>query len=258
MILSRLLRLGRQIAKDLLWRSLRPSHLLGSGLRVEVRNRADWMLFNDIFVEGEYDPAISLVLADRRESPLVLDLGANVGYFSLRFADRWLRDRGGPADLRIFAVEAVPSLVREYERRLGQPRLEGRVSCRSGLAGRRTGEASVTLRRFHAMGSIVRTSRWTSRLRAPYLDLERLLPPGEPIALLKCDIEGAEEELLETYPDLLRRVEHAVFELHPGVCDVSRCLALLEAAGLAPVGEPRGHGTEAQVQTFSRIRDERE
>ena len=68
-------------------------------------------------------------------------------------------------------------------------------------------------------------------------ELETLFPEGVSIDLLKCDIEGSELELLESYGDLLRRVEIAVIELHHEICDTARCYELLRAAGFA--GEER-------------------
>lgn len=251
--MKRTARLARQVWRDLLWHSLHPVHLLRSRLRVELKSRADWMLFNDIFVEGEYDRAISLVTAAPPEDPLILDLGANVGFFSLRFADRWLSAIGDRAPFRIAAVEGVPGLVREYDRRLSQPPLMGRISSYCGLVGRRSGVAEVTAPRFHVTGSIGPSSRWVRRFRVQYLDLEDLLNPRERIALLKCDVEGAEQEFLETYPGLLERVDHAVFELHTQRCDVPRCRRLLKDYGLTRIDQVADHGATATVELFSRV-----
>lgn len=253
MTVRRTVRRARQVWRDLLWHSLHPVHVLGSSLRVELDSRADWMLFNDIFVEGEYDPAISLVTAAAPKDPLVLDLGANVGFFSLRFADRWLSAFGDRTPFRIAAVEGVPRLVREYDRRLSQPALKGRISSHCGLVGQRSGVAEVTAPRFHVTGSIGPSSRWVKRFRVQYLDLEHLLNPMERVALLKCDVEGAEQDFLDTYPELLERVDHAVFELHPERCDVPRCRKLLSDYGLTRIDQLADHGATATVELFSRV-----
>jgi hypothetical protein len=56
---------------------------------VKVASKGEWWVYNDIFVDGEYDMPIHTALEDR--SPvrpfIVLDLGANVGYFALRVLD---------------------------------------------------------------------------------------------------------------------------------------------------------------------------
>jgi hypothetical protein len=51
------------------------------------------------------------------------------------------------------------------------------------------------------------------------------------IDLLKCDIEGAEQLFLETYPDLLQKTHAVVVELHSEHCDTARCRSLLNDAG---------------------------
>jgi hypothetical protein len=67
--------------------------------------------------------------------------------------------------------------------------------------------------------------------RASYVDLSVLLGSTARIDLLKCDIEGAELLFLQNYPDLLQKVDVAVFEFHRDMCDVDRCQALLVEYG---------------------------
>ena len=86
----------------------------------------------------------------------------------------------------------------------------------------------------------------------PFVDLDTLLPPGERIALLKCDIEGAEEIFLENYPQLFSRVDRAVFELHYDRCNVDRCVDLLDQAGLTRRTVIRDCRPEYSVDLFER------
>ena len=51
------------------------------------------------------------------------------------------------------------------------------------------------------------------------------------IDILKCDIEGAEQRLIENYGDILRKTRVAVFEFHRDRCDTQRCRALLRDYG---------------------------
>ena len=46
-------------ARKFVWMRLNPSWRLNSGVTVRVLNYNDWMIYNDIFVEGEYDAAIN-------------------------------------------------------------------------------------------------------------------------------------------------------------------------------------------------------
>jgi len=68
-------------------------------------------MYTEVFRKGEYDSAIdrALTLADR-DRCLVVDLGANVGFFTLRVIDR-ARSESRPCDVSVLAVEGSP-LVR--------------------------------------------------------------------------------------------------------------------------------------------------
>lgn len=221
--------------RRLLWKLPNLRRRLPSGLTLEVAGPADWTIYNDVFADGEYDEAIRAALDEAPAGrPLaVLDLGANVGYFTLRLADLALRQG---IDFRVVAVEPAPRLVRELERRLlAQPALGGRVRVVHGLAGRRQGAGRLYESPHHFEHSAVprRGGRGGREVDVPYVDLGAELAGWPEVDLLKCDIEGAEEVLLETYAgDLLPRVRRAVVELHHDRCDTARCRDLLRAAGL--------------------------
>ena len=214
------------------WQQINPTWQLQSGLVVEVNNIAEWVVYNTIFVDGEYDTAIDMLLRSDEDSPLVLDIGANVGYFCMRFADRWLRKRDEKSSFTVVGVEGSPATYKELLRRTNQPALAGRCELHLGLAGKRSGVGYISTSPFHVTNSIV-TKNARSATRVPFIDLHSLIPENRQIALLKCDIEGAEESLLENYTDLFRRVNLAIFELHSDKCNVERCVELLDAAGLS-------------------------
>ncbi len=207
---------------------------LRSGLVVTVASPSDWVLYNDIFVEQEYDAAIDLALERARagaDRPLtVVDLGANVGYFTLRAADRAATEAPA-APIQFVLVEPSPFLAGELKRRvLSQPRLKGSILLLQGLVGRRDGTGVLFESPLHFENSLTARSGLRRR-EVPYLDLDAALGSGRQVDLLKCDIEGAELEFLSAYPDLLRRTAVCVIELHPGKCDTAACLHLLEEAG---------------------------
>jgi len=208
---------------------------LPSGLHVPVASHGEWIIFQDIFVGAEYDDAIAAGLASvhRGETLTVLDLGANVGFFTFRLASAALLAHPSRG-FRVVAVEASPFTHAELVRRLeAEPKLRDRVTAVNGLAGTRSGQAVLYESAFRGMSSMTHVP-FTRPVPVDYVDLERLLPKG-PIHLLKCDIEGAEEATFATYPALLRRVRNLVVELHPELCDVPHCRALLTEAGLKQI-----------------------
>lgn len=214
------------------WQQINATWQLQSGLIVEVNSIAEWVVYNSIFVDGEYDIAIDLLLGSDDDSPLILDLGANVGYFCMRFADLWLRRWDDKRSFTVVGVEGSPATYQELLRRTNQPAIAGRCDLHLGLAGERSGVGYISKSPFHVTNSIV-TKKSGSATKVPFIDLYSLIPENRQIALLKCDIEGAEESVLENYPDLLKRVDVAIFELHSDKCDTKRCIELLDAAGLS-------------------------
>jgi FkbM family methyltransferase len=234
------------------WRTRPLRHTLPSGLRVEIKSFSDWVVYNEVFVDGEYDPVIDDVISRARTDVWTLDVGANVGMFTLRYADRWLRgDRAGCRH-HIVCVEGAPPTFRILAKQLDQQPLASMCTLHLGLAGERSGAASISTSAHSGVNSIIDQSPSFSRVRVPFLDVEQLLPPDVRIALLKCDIEGAEELFLANYPDLLRRADRAVVELHHQFCSPYRCRELLMQAGLKRVSVLKTYGDDCTLEWFSR------
>jgi hypothetical protein len=124
---------------DLRWKTRSLVHL-------HVATFEDWILYNEIFVNGEYDHAIALAVDAARDdgSPLqVVDLGANVGYFTLRAVDHVLGRGGAVESLTITAVEPNLAHAREYEARvLHANGLAARARVVRGVVGERHGTAA--------------------------------------------------------------------------------------------------------------------
>lgn len=220
---------SRQLAR---WSGRELQHTLSCGATVSIASPSDWSVYNEIFVDGEYDRAIQPALAWKTEAPLVVDLGGNVGYFALRFAELWSRHRTD-APYQLISVEGCPRTFDRLSRHLTQPALQGQCVAHHGLVGRRAGTASITTSALSGLNSISMRSRQSlSWATVPFIDLESILPRERRITLLKCDIEGSEELFCDCYPQLLRRVDLIVVEFHPHLNDVDRCRTLLSAAGL--------------------------
>jgi len=210
---------------DLDWRL--PSHLA-----IRIRSVSDWFIYNEVFVSGDYDPAILMAL-ERAKSVgelHVLDLGANVGFFSLRCVDLARRQQLQGLSLHITAVEGNPRSYRELRLRLCQENHLPSFTAINGLVGARQGTAAISDLEFSGRNQ-VGVDRPRQHFMVDYVDLEKVLGKGR-IGLLKCDIEGAELDFLRNYPQLLQRTDVAVLELHPQECDEEECVSLLRAAGL--------------------------
>jgi FkbM family methyltransferase len=217
---------ARRRVRQLMFEWLNLTWPLESGIFVRVGTYGNWIVYNEIFVEGVYDEAIDRALdtLDGATTLKVLDLGANVGFFTLRVADR-LHRRAHPPALSVVAVEGHDEWIEELRARLFVDNTAlGETTVVHGLVGRRQGSAVL-----HAANSILRDPGAAGPL-VPFVDLTTVAPSGT-IDLLKCDIEGAEQLFIEEYGDLLRRTRVAVFELHADLCDVAACRDQLQRAG---------------------------
>ena len=238
------------VARDLLgrmvWRARSLTWEMRSGVRVELRSYAEWVVYNDIFVDGEYDWALERVLAGKRERTFVVDLGANVGLFAWRTIDR-SEGRGIKVDLLM--VEASRRLVRRLEEDMSRAPASATIRIVRGLVGERGGSGILKESAFHVSNRVVATGGAGNTV--PYINMSELIPMGRRIDLLKCDIEGSELRFVETYPDLLMMVDCAVFEFHPKLCNVEACRDLILASGLKNHRVER-HGEDISVEVFWR------
>lgn len=227
---------------------------LRSGLTLQVQCQADWILYSEIFVDAEYDPAIAGMLArtDEARTLNILDLGANVGFFALRLVD--LLMNAGRRNVALLLVEGAPENVATLQRRIAaSPEIGQRTRIVHGLAGARSGSATIYAHRFHSASSVINPvmEKHGHGHKVDWIDLDALTADMPTIDLLKCDIEGSEALFLETYPDLIRKVQAAVLELHPQLCDVPACRARLHEAGLTRTTVLR-EAPDQSVELFER------
>jgi FkbM family methyltransferase len=205
-----------------------------TGLRVKVSSRSDWTVFNEIFVEGFYDRAIAHVLNQVPVNRMlhVLDLGANVGFFALRFSQMVFQSDHPDRPFFIHCVEGSPRVYEDLAARVvGNPRLKGHIETVHGLIGQRSGSTKIYQSSFGAGNSTI-PQHWSTPVTVSYVDLYALVHDG-PIALLKCDIEGSEQTFQNQYHELLQRTDAAVVELHHKYISPSTFCQGMRALGFA-------------------------
>lgn len=206
---------------------------LCSGINVKIESYADWAIYNDIFVDGEYDLAIKKVInATHTERHLnVLDIGANVGFFTLRVADLVLRSEKPQTSFEVVLVEGSPKVYHTLKSRLSaEPLLNNKFKIINGLVGQRQGKGKVFESDFHVTNTIL-LNHLSKGVDVPYIDLMEIYQGNYEIDLLKCDIEGAELIFIENYQELLRKVKYAIFEFHHSLCDTDKCFNILRELG---------------------------
>lgn len=246
-VIKRVLTVGpsERTDKSSPWDELNLTHVLSCGATIRVRSWSDWWVYNEVFVDGEYDEAINLAMrgAEPSSAILVLDLGANVGFFTARFVDICSRTYPGRRP-RVVMIEGSPSIYRELivrSNEFAQQDISLTRIC--GLVGARSGASEIVETPFSARNTLIPEHNVgvmdADQMRhqwVRYIDLLELVRSDERVTLLKCDVEGSEERMIESYAEsLLQRTDVAVFELHNRLCDVDRCIRLLGTAGLRPL-----------------------
>ncbi len=193
---------------------------LRNGLEIEFLpgDVSLWQI-GEIFWRGVYDRQFASVSMEAES--WIVDLGANIGAFSVYAARRWGAGR------RLLAVEPNPACAAVLRRNLR----------RNGLAAARVLEVAVSARSGPARlfqdhratdARLMPGSAETAPgLRVPCLRLEQVLAEIPRVALLKLDIEGEEYGLLWADSSAWRKVERLALEYHERAPEARPAAALL-------------------------------
>ena len=235
-ILRRLMPAGMLGAvREFLWRLLDVKWTLRSGIQIQLRGLSDWIVYNDIFVDGEYDDAIEHAVSTLRPGAhaRILDVGSNVGFFALRCLDIAQRRGVSWEQLDLMLIEGSAPVYQDLTARIQKwGSAAGAVRTQYGLAGLHEGFATMNQPNLNCMSRVLPDRGGVlARSGVPYIDLRPYFRQSAEVQLLKCDIEGSELTFLETYRSELSAVRSIVIELHKDLCDTQRCIQILDAAG---------------------------
>lgn len=178
---------------------------------VEFRhNTSDITVFSQVLVDGQYS-----CVADLEDPKLIIDCGANVGYSTLYFLNKY-------PNAHVIAVEPDLENFKLCEKNL-TPYAERVSLVRSGIWSHPTGliifqEKSEERNEW---GIQVKEVQGTQKPDIHATDIYSLLKSSKftSIDLLKIDIEGAEAIIFsQNYENWLRQVKNIVIELHNDDC----------------------------------------
>jgi FkbM family methyltransferase len=169
------------------------------GFRMEL-DLGDWV-DRHIYALGDYESTTSqLFRALLRPGQTVLDVGANIGYFTL-LAARCV----GPAG-RVLAFEPVPAIRARLIRNVNMNGA-GCVDVRAeALADKEGTERLFVGPREHSGISALRPLSSSSGCETVHvMRLDDMLRPDQPVNLVKIDVEGAESRVLRGMDRILDR-----------------------------------------------------
>jgi FkbM family methyltransferase len=201
------------------------------------------VISDSIAFTGIYDlPLTRTLLGLAREGGRLVDVGANLGYFSLL----WAAAREGNS---VVAFEASPRNVALLRHNVETNHLARRIEVRAQAVGKASGEMDFDL------GPEEQTGwgglKLTSSERTQKVQVVRLddVLGDEPIDLLKIDIEGADTWALMGAERLLRerRIKHLWWEQNkPRMRELNinetEAARFIKSVGYQPMpqGDPRG------------------
>jgi FkbM family methyltransferase len=199
-------------------------------------NRGDILALRETWIHEAYKLPFDVV------PDTVVDLGANIGLTSV-----WLANRYGCSTL--IAVEPLPENVRLLRANLKMNRIaaevfEAAVGASDDVAPFEPSKDS-TAGRLGSAGVDVRVISMTSLLES--------LAPGSRVDLLKLDIEGGEQALLEGDSDWLEQVRSMIVEFHPKLVDYVGLVHTLEREGFRYIAAGSVHS--GSMDGFIRAND---
>lgn len=169
---------------------------------------------NDLFhgqiaLMGIYEEELTRWMGElsRSGGGLMIDVGANYGYFSLLWC-------AGRPDNRVHAVEASPGNVSPLRHNIATNHLAERVVLHEWAASNVEGTVDFDLGSAQETGwGGVVLQKTAQSITVPAHRLDRMFV-GECVELLKIDCEGADSLVLEGAEGLLSegRIKHVVFE----------------------------------------------
>lgn len=195
-------KLGLAAARHWPW-PVRAQMKTGRVMFVDMRSS----IGRSIFMQGQFDPGVFKPLeAALQPGGTFLDVGSNVGYYSMRALDRV----GEAGAVHCFEIDPRP--LRCLRKTIGQMRLKN-IFVHQLAVGSTTGRGRLTMREDAGHSSLnVQGSGLEVQLTT--LDDWRKQHPEGKIQAIKMDIEGGELAALQGAQELLRR-EHPVL-----VCEV--------------------------------------
>jgi FkbM family methyltransferase len=179
-----------------------------------ILKHPDFSLVRELYGRNIYFPQIGFIPTPGSK---VVDLGANVGLFSLLCAK---------LGAKVLAVEAQSGFITIARNNFALNGVENRIQLIHAMVGGSTGVFSKKeLRKA--------SSHWIDD--PPEVSIEKLIHTfygqKQIIHLLKIDIEGSEFDLLKKDTDWLEKILHISMEVHPEFGDVTVLSKRIEKAG---------------------------
>jgi FkbM family methyltransferase len=160
----------------------------------------DWVYdyYKRFFEVGDIHALASLIMP----GSMVIDVGANIGFFTRRFAD-WVGDDG-----KVIAIEPEEINFRQLGRMISQRGLSHRVEAIQAVAAESDGKMKLEVNPLHPADH--RISEQGIEVQALRLDTLLAERKWRFVSFIKIDVQGAEERVLNGAHEILGRFRPAL------------------------------------------------
>jgi FkbM family methyltransferase len=172
------------------------------GFRLYARPN-DWPVGAHITQHRTYEPHVTRELLPLlKPGVIMLDIGANLGYFTLLAASRI-----GPTG-KVIAFEPNPDNCNSIHLSLYANHLKNVVVYPFAVSDK---EALLAIETHNSNSGVFETNANASEVLVQAVSLDHFLPPEERIDIIKIDIEGSEGRAWRGMEALIRRCRPVVF-----------------------------------------------
>lgn len=181
--------------------------ILRSGLNAEIPPVLI-SAFDDVFLKEVYKSNFSTL----KKEPVILDIGANVGYFSLYIYSKF-------PSAKVIAFEPIPSNFQLLERHKNKNNLYSLINDNRAVLGEGNFiDINYNDNLDYTVGaSILERNTTTTSIKVPVITIPEIFHEYEMdhCDLLKIDCEGAEYNILFNCPtSYLNKISNMVVEVH--------------------------------------------
>ena len=200
-----------------------------SKLDVFLHNRSDFQLYQQVFVQNVFNfQAIKALI--KKNEPVVFDLGANCGFFSMRSLDFFPK-------AKIYAFEPQKKVNNKFKETIKANNLEDIISLQEFAVADRNCQSTFYENRSPISASLSKEKVSLRTIRKQYpveiislnWFIEEFSVPCPDI--LKIDVEGSELDVLKGSTVLFNQISILFIEVHPPICTADQVGDFLHSFG---------------------------
>ncbi|TSC82475.1 MAG: FkbM family methyltransferase [Parcubacteria group bacterium Gr01-1014_20] len=172
-------------------------------------NTTEMRVIDEIWRVGVYDRLLTRI----KENSIVIDIGANIGVFSVKAAE-------ASKNVKVLSFEPFPRNFEMLKTNIALNKLEKRIQPFQAAVGQKGGKQTLFFRPGDSGGGSFKrygNEAELSSVEVSTVTLEDIFSSNriESCDFMKIDCEGAEEEILTTAPrDIFKKIRTMTIEWH--------------------------------------------